>query len=164
MMLETAKGQIAWLPSSRFVPRGEISVTPIKVISPISGDPDAPTQNLLGLAALAAELCAEGITVHDLFARTGVQPAQLEDAQALISRRQRLAIYRNATRRAKRTDIGLLAGARQRLSDYGIYGYAMVSSRTFGDALMFLLDHTTMAGPPKISFPDRRWDDGNPSR
>jgi AraC-like DNA-binding protein len=127
---------------------------PIRVVTPISGDPDAPTQNLLGLAALAAELGAEGISVRDLFARTGVDAAQLEDARARISHRQRLAIYRNANRLAKASDIGLLAGARQRISDYGIYGYAMVSSRTFGDALLFFLDHVAMTGPTvrQISF------------
>jgi hypothetical protein len=40
------------------------------------------------------------------------------------------------------------------LSDYGIYGYAMVSSRTFGDSPLFSLDHVTMAGPAvrQISF------------
>jgi AraC-like DNA-binding protein len=120
----------------------------------VSGDPDAPTQNLLGLGALAAELAAEGISVRDLFARTGVEASQLEDAHARISHRQRRAVYRNAKKLAKRSDIGLLAGARQRISDYGIYGYAMVSSRTFGDALLFSLDHITMAGPAvrQISF------------
>jgi len=66
---------------------------PIKLVTPISGDLDAPTQNLLGLAALAAELGAEGVSVRDLFARTGVDATQLEDAQARISHRQRLAIY-----------------------------------------------------------------------
>jgi len=127
---------------------------PIKVVTPLSGDPEAPTQNLLGLSALAAELAAEGISVRDLFARTGVDAAQLEDPQARISYRQRVAIYRNAKKLAKRSDIALLAGARQRISDYGIYGYAMVSSPTFGDALMFSLDHITMAGPAvrQISF------------
>lgn len=127
---------------------------PIKLVTPISGDPDAPTQNLVGLGALAAELAAEGISVRDLFARTGVDVAELEDARARISHRQRLAIYRNAKRLAKRSDIALLAGARQRISDYGIYGYALVSSRTFGDSLLFSLDHVTMAGPAvrQISF------------
>src|SRR5215510_4046664 len=127
---------------------------PIKLVTPISGDPDAPTQILVGLGALAAELAAEGISVRELFARTGVDASQLEDAHALISHRQRLALYRNAKKLAKRSDIGLLAGARQRISDYGIYGYAMVSSPTFGDALLFSLDHITMAGPAvrQISF------------
>jgi AraC-like DNA-binding protein len=126
----------------------------LKVVTPISGDPDSPTQNLVGLGALAAELAAEGVSVRELFARTGVTADQLEDLHARISHRQRLAIYRNAKRLAKRPDVGLLAGARQRISDYGIYGYAMVSSKTFGDALMFSLDQVTMAGPAvhQISF------------
>jgi AraC-like DNA-binding protein len=126
----------------------------VKLVTPVSGDPDSRTQNLVGLGALAAELAAEGVSVRELFARTGVSVDQLEDVRARISHRERLAIYRNAKRLAKRSDIGLLAGARQRISDYGIYGYAMVSSRTFGDALMFSLDHITMAGPAvrQISF------------
>jgi AraC-like DNA-binding protein len=127
---------------------------PLKIVTPVSGDPDAPNQNLLGLGALAAELASEGVSVRELFARTGVDATQLEDAHARISHRQRIAIYRNAKTLAKRSDIGLLAGARQRISDYGIYGYAMVSSPTFGDALLFSLDHVTMAGPAvrQISF------------
>jgi AraC-like DNA-binding protein len=130
------------------------AMKPIKLVTPISGDPDAPTQNLVGLGALAAELAAEGVSVRDLFARTGVDIAELEDARARISHRQRLAIYRNAKRLAKRSDVALLAGARQRISDYGIYGYALVSSRNFGDSLLFSLDHVTMAGPAvrQISF------------
>ena len=112
---------------------------PLKIVTPVSGDPDAPNQNLLGLGALAAELASEGVSVRELFARTGVDAAQLEDAHARISHRQRIAIYRNAKTLAKRSDIGLLAGARQRISDYGIYGYAMVSSPTFGDALLFTM-------------------------
>ena len=122
-------------------------MTTIKTVSSLSADLDAPTQSLLGLAALAAELAAQGISVRDLFALTGVQPWQLEDPQARISHRQRLTIYRNARALSKRPDIGLLAGARQRISDYGILGYAMVSSSTFGEALTFSLEHIRMAGP-----------------
>ena len=110
---------------------------PIKLVTPISGDLDAPTQNLLGLAALAAELGAEGVSVRDLFARTGVDATQLEDAQARISHRQRLAIYRNAMRLAKRSDVGLLAGARQRISDYGIYGTRWSQARPSGTHCIF---------------------------
>lgn len=127
---------------------------PLKLVTPVSGDLNNATQSLVGLGALAAELGAQGVSVRDLFTRTGVTATQLEDVHARISHSQRLAIYRNAIRLAKRPDIGLLAGARQRISDYGIFGYAMVSSKTFGDALMFSLDHVTMAGPAvrQISF------------
>ena len=51
---------------------------PIKLVTPISDDPDAPTQNLVGLGALAAELAAEGVSVSHLFARTGIDASQLE--------------------------------------------------------------------------------------
>jgi AraC-like DNA-binding protein len=126
----------------------------LKIVTQISSDADAATQSLVGLGALAAELAVEGVSVSKLFSRTGVTIADLEDAEARISHRQRLAIYQNAVRLAKRSDIGLAAGARQRISDYGILGYAMVSSKTFGDALIFSLEHVTMAGPAvrEISF------------
>ena len=122
-------------------------MTMIRIVSPLSADLDAPTQSLLGLGALAAELAAQGVSVKDLFARTGVQPSHLEDPHARISHRQRLTIYRNARTLAKHSDVGLRAGARQRISDYGIYGYAMVSSSTFGEALKFSVEHAAMAGP-----------------
>jgi AraC-like DNA-binding protein len=122
-------------------------MTTIRTVSPLSPNLDAPTQTLLGLGALAAELASHGVSVKDLFARTGVQPAHLEDPHARISHRQRLSIYRNARALAKHSDVALRAGARQRISDYGIYGYAMVSSSTFGEALKFSVEHAAMAGP-----------------
>ena len=72
---------------------------PIKLVMPILDDLDMPTQNLLGLSALAGELAAEGISVRDLFARTGVDAVQLEDVYARISHRQRLAIGGRSRRR-----------------------------------------------------------------
>jgi AraC-like DNA-binding protein/alkylhydroperoxidase/carboxymuconolactone decarboxylase family protein YurZ len=130
------------------------TMQPVKIVTPIGTDLDSRTQHLVGIGALAAELGSEGVSVHALFARTGVSADELEDIQARISHRQRLAIYRNARNLAKRADVGLCAGARQRISDYGIFGYAMVSSTTFGDALMFSLDHATMSGSAvrQISF------------
>jgi AraC-like DNA-binding protein len=126
----------------------------IKLVSTLSADPDAPNQSLLGLAAIAGELAAQGVSVKDLFAGTGARPAQMEDPSARISHRQRLAIYRNALALSKKTDIALLAGARQRLSDFGIYGYALVTSATFGEGLLLSLEHATMAGSAikQISF------------
>ncbi|MPW23073.1 helix-turn-helix domain-containing protein [Paraburkholderia sp. CNPSo 3157] len=116
------------------------------ITAPLHPDLDTPAHNLVGLAALAAELAAEGVSVDELFARTGTDARQLEDQHARISHRQRLAIYRNARRIARRPDVGLLAGARQRISDFGIYGYAMLSSPTFGDALKFSVERVVMAG------------------
>jgi AraC-like DNA-binding protein len=118
-----------------------------KIVTSLAEDIDAPTQNLLGLRALAEELADEGASVGDLLRRTGVYPSQLEDPHARISPRQRLAIYRNARALARRSEVGLLAGARQRVSDFGIYGYAMTSSSTFGEALRLGVEHVAMASP-----------------
>src|ERR1700753_3451346 len=126
----------------------------IKVVSALSADPDAPTQSLLGLAAIAANLAAQWVSCKEMFARTSARAVQLDDPRARISHRQRLAIYRNARALSTKTDIALLAGARQRLSDFGIYGYAMVTGATFGEALLLSLEHATMAGSAikQISF------------
>ena len=125
-----------------------------RIARPLSGDLDARNQVLVGLVALAGELASQGVSVDDLFRGTGVAPAELDNPSARISHRQRLAIYRNAWTLSRHPEIALSAGARQRLSDYGIYGYAMLSSATFGDALWISLEHITMAGPAvrEISF------------
>ena len=129
-------------------------MTSRKIFTSSAPDIDARSQSMTGIAALAAELAAEGVSVDDLFAGTGLQPWQLGDPATRISLRQRLALYRNGRDLAKRPDIGLLAGARQRISDYGIYGFAMLSSQNFGNALEFSLQHIQMAGPVvmQISF------------
>ncbi len=124
------------------------------VVRPLSTDPDERNQVLVGLVAVAAELASQGVSVDELFRGTGVAPAEMDNPAARISHHQRLAIYNNARTLSRHPEIALSAGARQRLSDYGIYGYAMLSSATFGDALRISVEHITMAGPAvrEISF------------
>ena len=119
----------------------------VQIVTSLADDFDAPAQSLLGLRALAEELTAEGASITELLAQTGVHPLQLEDPDACISPRQRLSIYRNARALAHHSDVGLRSGARQRISDFGIYGYAMTSSPTFGEALRFGVEHVAMASP-----------------
>lgn len=111
------------------------------------GDPDAPVLTLFGITALINEMVSQQVTPAELLAGTCLRTAQLDDPHTLISKRQRLAIYANANRLAKNPGTGLLAGARQRVSDFGIYGYALASSRTLGDALDFSFRHLRHAGP-----------------
>lgn len=118
-----------------------------RIVTPYLAGPDVPIQNLAGLGALAAEFAADGVAGKDLFAHTGIFAGRLDDEHLRISRKERVAIYRNAMRLAKRSDVALSAGARQRITDYGMLGYAMFSSRTFGDALVSLFDHLALAGP-----------------
>lgn len=112
-----------------------------------AGGPHAATMTLFGLDALFAEMAHEGVSAQEVLAGTGIRIRQFDDPRTLISRHQRLAIYRNAYRLAKRPDVGLLAGARQRISDFGVYGYALASSPTLGAALDLSIKHLRQAGP-----------------
>jgi len=105
------------------------------------------THNMLGLGALVAEMAEQGIAAEALLLGTGLLPQQLDDPQARITQQQKLTIFRSARRLSSVPDVGLRAGARQRLSDFGVYGYALTSSRTFGDAVMLGMKHVRLAGP-----------------
>lgn len=111
------------------------------------GGPDDPTLTVFGLHALFAQMTSQGVPATRVLAGTGVSQRQLDDPRFLISRRQRLAIYRNAQRLAEHSDVALRAGARQRISDFAVYGYALASSRTLGAALDVTFQHLHLAGP-----------------
>lgn len=108
---------------------------------------DWPSQSLVGIGPIARELESRGVPTSDLFAGCGLDAARLSDPEARISRRQRLMVYRNAQRLSPIPEIGLLAGRRQRLSDFGIYGYAFASCATLGDAVLFSLRNMALACP-----------------
>ncbi|MCY1254249.1 putative HTH-type transcriptional regulator [compost metagenome] len=96
---------------------------------------DAPTQRVFGLRALFAELADQGVPADRLLAGSGITTNQLSDPRSLVSRRQRLVVYDNAHRLSGRPDLGIYAGKRQRMSDFCVFGYAMASCPTLGDAL-----------------------------
>ena len=105
------------------------------------------THNMLGLGALVAEMAEQGISAEALLQGTALRPEQLDDPQARITQQQKVTIFRNTNRLTSVPDVGLRAGARQRLSDFGVFGYALVSSRTFGEAVTLGMRHIRLAGP-----------------
>lgn len=110
-------------------------------------DLEAATHSLLGLSALAATLAEQGVAATELFAGSGIDPAALADPQARMSHRQKIIVFANARRLTRDPAIGLIAGQRQRLSDFGVFGYAMASSATFGEAVALGMKHLRLAGP-----------------
>ena len=120
---------------------------------------DIPSQSLFGLAALEKEIVSQGVAAEELFAGSGLSARQLNDPAARMSRRQRLTIYRNAKRLARSPDIAIVAGERQRLSDYGLYGYAFASCPTLREAVLFSVRNLRMACPV-LQIRYREQDDG----
>lgn len=102
---------------------------------------------MLGMQSLFSEMAAEGVDASAILRGTGIEPNQLTDPDARMTHEQKIAIFRNVLARTTRLDIGFRAGARQKLSDFGVYGYALASSATFGDAVSLGMKHLHIAGP-----------------
>ena len=108
---------------------------------------DAPAHSMLGLAPLTEALAERGVDLAGLLAGTGISPEAMSDPQARISHRQKIALFGNVLRLTPEPAIGLIAGRRQRLSDFGVFGYAVMSSATLADAIAFGIRHVRLAGP-----------------
>jgi AraC-like DNA-binding protein len=108
---------------------------------------DVPQHNMLGLPALVTELRAQGQGADEVLTGTGLSLLQMQDPGTRISHRQKVAIFANMQRLMQHPDSGLRAGQRQRISDFGIFGYAILSSETFGQAVEFGIKHIRLLGP-----------------
>jgi len=117
------------------------------IVARYGSDLDAPVHSMLGLAALTGAMQDLGVGIDALFDGTGVSPRSLSDPEARLSHRQKIALFGNVLRLTPDPTVGLRAGQRQRISDYGVWGYAIVSSATFGEAIAFGIEHVRLAGP-----------------
>lgn len=110
-------------------------------------DLESLSHSMLGLASVFAEMAEQGVPRENLLIGTGVPAAALDDPDARMSHQQKLMLFRNVQRFSRAPGVGLRIGQRQRLSDFGVYGYALSSSATFGEAIAFGIRHIKLAGP-----------------
>lgn len=124
-----------------------LNLTISESATPADLHPAAHTHSMLGMGALLAELQAQGVPSRAVLEGSGLTEQHFGDQQVRMSHAQKVTLYRNALRLAGTGDVGLRAGQRQRLCDFGVYGYALVSSPTFGDAVALGVRHIKLAGP-----------------
>lgn len=106
-----------------------------------------------GFLALRDELAEQGVAESALLAGTQITSHWFEQPTEALTHGQRLSLIRNAWRLARRPDTALRAGQHQRISDFGMFGYALASSLTVGDAIRFGMSHLDLAGPVmRISY------------
>jgi len=86
----------------------------------------------------------EGIGTTALLSGSGIEEADLARPDLHITTAQEMQVCANAY--ALRDDIGLELGARMHVSSYGMLGYALLLSATFGDALAFALRYPALLG------------------
>lgn len=87
---------------------------------------------------------AEGIGSSALLAGSGIEEADLARPDLRITTAQEMQVCANAY--ALRDNIGLELGGRMHVSSYGMLGYALLLSATFGDALALALRYPALLG------------------
>lgn len=100
----------------------------------MSGGPDDPRSaaSALLLTRLGIE---RGVPATTTLAGTGLDLALLRTPGTEVLGRQELSLLRNLQAACPDPDLALTAGSRYHLTTYGIWGFALASSPTVGDAL-----------------------------
>ena len=128
-------------------PAAAANDAPAQVRGAYGSAPDLVAHSMLGIGGLFEEMASYGISRAALIANTGIELAALDDPAARMTHQQKILLFRNVQRLSPHPGVGLFAGQRQRLSDFGVFGYALASSATLGDALAFGVRHVRLAGP-----------------
>ncbi|MGV8916828.1 MAG: AraC family transcriptional regulator [Pseudomonas sp.] len=87
---------------------------------------------------------SEGLPSDALLAGSGICAADLSRADIRITTTQEMQVCANAV--ALRGEIGLELGRSMHVSSYGVLGYALLTSATFGDALRLALEYPALLG------------------
>lgn len=114
------------------------------------------------LAVLAQIADNEGVAIEPWLAGLGITRAQIDDASVRVSYRQASLIIKRALRAIPRSDFGLEVGSHQSSGTFGVMGLAMMTARTFGDAVAIGVEYAEITGalmdvelePAELSRPE----------
>ncbi|QLY31697.1 AraC family transcriptional regulator [Nocardia huaxiensis] len=111
-------------------------------------------------AALMVGFAREhGVAAERILEGSGLSEKILGDPDAQIDARTELAVIRNLVRElGDRPNLGLAVGRRYRITTFGIFGFACVSSPTLGEAIAFALRYLELSFT--FCIPVARWRPG----
>lgn len=101
---------------------------------------------LLGLTSLFDEMGLQGHSISDVLSGTNISPDAMNQSSLYISQVQKIQLFQNIQKLSHDPLIGLRTGQKQRLSDFGVYDYALYSSRNFRQAVELSIRHIKLAG------------------
>ncbi len=105
------------------------------------------------LATVVSALEAEGVDRGRALELVGLSDRDLASPSTHVSLNQVLRCYRNATRLAPEPSFAYRAGLRFHVSNYGMYGFAILSSTNFRQTMRFAERYHQLATPlAAISF------------
>jgi len=101
------------------------------------------TNILSGLCLMAED---RGIGCERWFTGLRLARAQVDDASVRVSYRQASRVVQRALHDLCEPDIGLRLGRQQTTGNFGLLGLAMMTARTFGDAVAIGLQYSAVSG------------------
>lgn len=104
---------------------------------------DIPPNVLVHLVQFAV---AHGIDCEGWFAGLALSRAQIADPSLRVSYRQASVVIRRALKTIGEPGLGLRIGRAETLGSFGLLGLAMMTSRTFGDAMRTGIDNHKVCG------------------
>jgi len=90
---------------------------------------------------------ASGMQAEEIVQGSQVNAEQLRDAATRMSARQRLKIYQNIFERCDDPMVFLTAGDAATVCTFGIWGYALMSSSNYLDAIHIAFKYLQLTGP-----------------
>ncbi|WP_420967577.1 AraC family transcriptional regulator [Bradyrhizobium sp. B120] len=112
-----------------------------------------PSPNLLQclyspqrIAAVVDVLAEDGISASRTLGGADLTSADLRDSSVRVSYRQVGTVFRNAMRLSRDPSVAFRAGERMHVMAYGMYGYAMLSSRTRAEVIDFAAKYGRILG------------------
>lgn len=115
------------------------------VIPPGVSNWDFP-RSVASVALMAGYAVERGVAESAILHGTGLEPSTLADPDAQIDARVELAVVRNLARElGDEAGLGLHLGSRYRVTTFGLFGFACVSSPTLWDAISFALRYLELS-------------------
>lgn len=103
--------------------------------------------------AVMRALSELGVDIKLLLAGSGLSPAEASNAQTRISVHQFIVVCRNAGRLSPEAGWAALVGGGMRLTDYGMYGYALACAESMRGACELAVRYHGLATPViRIAF------------
>jgi AraC-like DNA-binding protein len=99
------------------------------------------------IAIVADALEAEGVVREEALRRVDISAAELHSAATRISVNQVIEAYRNAIRLSRDPHFAYHTGLKSRVSLYGMYGFAILSSMNFRQTMHYAVKYHQLATP-----------------
>jgi Arabinose-binding domain of AraC transcription regulator, N-term len=109
--------------------------------------PEDKVYQVVKLAMVIDALAAERISVESALAGVGISRDATSSPATRVSLNQIIECYRNANKLTRDPHFAYNAGLRFHFTDYGMYGFAMISSTNYRRTMQFAMQYHQLATP-----------------